>query len=138
MEASSPGSGGKFVIETPVAMPSEESREHVTVRRRDLDEWAAEVERIIKNPLENASAWTAGLATLAIGVAISGLTLLAAEDVPMWVHLVHWSVVAGAGFSAVFTGWVNSQQQKSTQGRGDLLAGRIRKECEHAPTAGQD
>jgi hypothetical protein len=124
--------------QAPHVWAAPEHEETVPVRRSELREFADEVERIVKNPLENASAWTAGLATLGIGALLSVLAIGAsdAKGVPMWIYILHWGVVIGAGLAAAFAEWVHVQQKKSSTSRSELLAGRIRECDSRAPSPG--
>jgi hypothetical protein len=123
-----------FAPQTPHAWVSPEHEETVPVRRTEIKEFADEVLRIARNPLENASAWAAGLLTLSVS---AGLSLAAiattATNVPTWVYTAHGAVLFGGATAAWFAHWVNRKQRADSESRAELLADRIRACDERAP-----
>lgn len=117
---------------------SPEHNETVPVRRVELRQFADDVVRIAKNPLENALAWTIALASLAVGAGLSLIALYGAQQekgthTPDWVLVLHWAAVIGFGTSAAFCKWVDGKQREGRDERASILARQIRACDSRAP-----
>ncbi|HUA11540.1 MAG TPA: hypothetical protein VMA83_06010 [Solirubrobacteraceae bacterium] len=122
--------GGAAGIEVP---PIEhDSNQMVAVRRGELRDWAAEVERVLRTPIEAPGLWKSAGIGLSVAAVFFGLGLLVTYTAKEAPSPSAWAVVPALALFLIgvaifkFTEQVDKQAKAAGYERAKVLADKIR------------
>lgn len=108
---------------TPLVLPSEEAEEAFLMRFAEWERLRTRIEKL-KNPIANASTWSATFLGLAVSFGLSLYPIVTATENPeAWVVPTFVVATIACFLLSLFTFWVHRKMAKVTQDAVDEICG---------------